>query len=140
MGAGSRMHAVADLRAAPEQVDHAESIAGVTTASFGREEGELGTHTFVTFGRRNASLRQPHHRDRLAESVRLVPFSPNTDLPFSPFRGGTAGLLAACACNTIGRVSSRRFQRTNGVPMAVTTARGVPANVHSYGSPCRTWV
>ena len=89
MGTGARMHAAADLRAAPEQVDHAESIAGVASSWFGREEGELGTHTFVTFGRRNASLRQPHHRDRLAESVRLVPFSPNTDLPFSQFRGGT---------------------------------------------------
>ena len=89
MGSGARMHAAADLRAAPEQVDHAESIAGVTVAWFGREEGELGTHTFVTFGRRNASLRSPPHRDRLAESVRLVPFSPNTDLPFSQKRGGT---------------------------------------------------
>ena len=89
MGAGSRMHAAADLRAAPEQVDHAESIAGVSSSWFGREEGELGTHTFVTFGRRNASSRRPPHRDRLVESVRLVPFSPNTDLPFSPFRGGT---------------------------------------------------
>ena len=89
MGAGSRMHAVADLRAAPEQVDHAESIAGETVAWIAREEGELGTHTFVTFGRRNASLRSPPHRDRLAESVRLVPFSPNTDLPLRRKRGGT---------------------------------------------------
>ena len=67
MGTGSRMHAAADLRAAPEQVDHAESIAGVASSWFGREEGELGTHTFVTFGRRNASLRRPPHRDRLVE-------------------------------------------------------------------------
>ena len=89
MGAGSRMHAVADLRAAPEQVDHAESIAGVTTANFGREEGELGTLTFVTFGRRKNSWWSPPHRDRLAESVRLVPFSPNTDLPSRQKCGGT---------------------------------------------------
>ena len=32
MGAGARMHAAADLRAAPEQVDHAESIARVAQA------------------------------------------------------------------------------------------------------------
>ena len=88
MGTGARMHAAADLRAAPEQVDHAESIAGVSSSWFGREEGELGTHTFVTFGRRNASLRSPPHRDRLAESVRLVPFSPNTDLPSRRKCGG----------------------------------------------------
>ena len=93
MGSGARMHAAADLRAAPEQVDHAESIAGETTASFGREEGELGTHTFVTFGRRKNSRWSPPHRDRLAESVRLVPFSPNTDLPFSQKRGGTGRRL-----------------------------------------------
>ena len=96
MGAGARMHAAADLRAAPEQVDHAESIAGVSSSWFGREEGELGTHTFVTFGRRNASSRRPHHRDRLAESVRLVPFSPNTDLPFSQKRGGTGRWAVGC--------------------------------------------
>ena len=96
MGAGSRMHAVADLRAAPEQVDHAESIAGVASSWFGREEGELGTHTFVTFGRRNASLRSPPHRDRLVESVRLVPFSPNTDLPLRRKRGGTGRWAVGC--------------------------------------------
>ena len=96
MGTGARMHAAADLRAAPEQVDHAESIAGETVAWIAREEGELGTHTFVTFGRRNASLRRPHHRDRLAESVRLVPFSPNTDLPFSRKRGGTGRWAVGC--------------------------------------------
>ena len=41
---------------------------------------------------------------------------------------------------TFGRVSSRRFQRTYGAPVTVTTAHGAPANVHSYGSPSRTWV
>ena len=62
----------------------------------------LGTHTFGTFGRRNASFGDPRHRDRLAESVRLVPVSPNTDLPYrqKEERGvaPASGSLANCAC------------------------------------------
>ena len=116
MSSGARMHAAADLRAAPEQVDHAESIAGVSSSWFGREEGELGTHTFVTFGRRNASLRQPQYPTFVTASPRAFDWYPFHLIPtYRSASSGVApaaGLLAACACRALRVAASWRERST----------------------------